>query len=99
MITTYLPDGAPRIELAAEMAGTTVRTLQRLLAREHLTYSRLVSQARFAFARELLDQTGLSIAEIAREAGYRHVSHFSRAFRNIAGVSPNQYRHRREEQA
>lgn len=99
LITAYLPGGAPRVELVAEMAGTSVRTLQRLLAREHLTYAKLVSQTRYARARDLLEHSELSIGEIARELGYLHPPHFSRAFRSIAGLSPRQYRHRRDEQA
>lgn len=98
-ITTYLPDGAPRIDVIAEMAGTSVRTLQRSLAREHLTYAKLVSQARYERARDLLEYSELSIGEITREAGYRHQPHFSRAFRNMSGLSPMQYRYRREEHA
>ncbi len=99
LISAYLLGGAPRVELVAEMAGISVRTLQRLLAREHLTYAKLVTQARYARARDLLEHSELSIGEIAREAGYRHPPHFSRAFRIIAGISPKQYRHRRGEHA
>lgn len=92
IVRLYLPDGPPRIELAAEAAGLSVRTLQRRLAARNLHYDQMVSNVRFEQARNLLEQGDMKIAEIARQLGYRQPTHFTRAFRRIAGISPREYR-------
>ena len=48
---------------------------------------------RMTKAAELLRLTGLSIADIGNAVGYPNQLHFSRAFKNIYGVSPRQWRY------
>jgi len=91
-LRTYLRDGYPDIQLAAEIAGTSVRTLQRRLASFGLSYAALVLQARFAVAAELLRDPKVKSYEVAYEVGYSDPSNFARAFRQVAGVSPEEYR-------
>jgi len=43
-------------------------------------------------ATELLKMTKLSIADIGNAVGYPNQLHFSRAFKNIYGVSPKNWR-------
>lgn len=45
-------------------------------------------------ATELLKLTDLSIADIGNAVGYSNQLHFSRAFKNIYGVSPRQWRNK-----
>ncbi|MDB5312349.1 MAG: marA [Gemmataceae bacterium] len=40
----------------------------------------------------LQDGTGLSLAEVAAEAGFSDQSHFSHHFKRIVGVTPGQFR-------
>ena len=47
---------------------------------------------RVAQAKELLLASTMSITEIAMEVGYDSFSHFSRVFREAAGVAPSDYR-------
>lgn len=47
---------------------------------------------RMTKATELLKLTSLSIAEISSAVGYENQLHFSRAFKNINGVSPREWR-------
>ena len=47
---------------------------------------------RMTKAAELLKLTQLSIADIGNAVGYPNQLHFSRAFKNIYGVSPRQWR-------
>ncbi|MDE7403730.1 MAG: AraC family transcriptional regulator, partial [Lachnospiraceae bacterium] len=47
---------------------------------------------RMSKARELLKLTGLSIADIGNAVGYSNQLHFSRAFKNVYGISPRQWR-------
>jgi AraC-like DNA-binding protein len=92
VLAAYLPDGYPPIELAAEIAGTSVRTLQRRLDKSQVTYSDLIQQARFEAASKLLCDTDTKAIDIAYEVGYADPSHFTRAFRRIAAMSPREYR-------
>ena len=82
----------PSIEVAAEAAGLSVRTLQRRLALEGLNYSELVEQARFQIATQLLEDADVKVTDVAFDLGYSDVAHFSRAFHRWAGVSPRAYR-------
>jgi AraC-like DNA-binding protein len=45
-----------------------------------------------ARARQLLDGTEMSIAEVAADVGYADPLYFSRHFKRLHGVAPTQYR-------
>lgn len=47
---------------------------------------------RMAKAAQLLKETRLSVGEIAQQVSYDNQLHFSRAFKNVHGVSPREYR-------
>jgi AraC-like DNA-binding protein len=91
-IRPYLGDGHPCLGLAAEIAGTSRRTLQRRLADCGRSWSDLVQEARFEVARDLLADPGLKVIDVAFAAGYENPQHFSRAFRRLAGVTPTAWR-------
>jgi len=90
-LCSYLRDEAPSLELAADIAGFSPRTLQRRLADEELTYRELLLVTRHEAALDLLKNTENPITEIATLLGYSDSSHFARAFRRIAGVSPREH--------
>lgn len=92
VLKSYLSDGYPSIELAATISGTSIRTLQRNLSQCGLTYSKIVDCARVEAAMVLLRDPNIKIIEIAYAVGYEDPSHFSRAFRRMAGTSPREYR-------
>ncbi len=92
VLGSYLGDGHPGIELAAEIAGTSVRTLQRRLEQHQLSYSDLLQQTLFESSIELLKNQDIRTLDVAYAVGYKDPSNFSRAFRRIAGVSPKEYR-------
>ena len=91
VLRSYLMDGAPGVDLAADISRLSIRSLQRQLADEELTYRELLSQVRFEAAIDLLKNTDNSITEIAHLLDYSDPSHFARAFRRMAGVSPGEY--------
>jgi AraC-like DNA-binding protein len=95
LLKTYLAEGSPTIKLAADLAGTSVRTLQRRLARAGISYSDLLDEVRFETAAQLLTDGANDVIDIAYELGYGEPSSFSRAFRRLAGLSPRQYRRAR----
>lgn len=93
LIATYtMPSQYPTIELAAEFAGVSKRTLQRFLSDKGTTYSGLVDQVRFDMATPLLRNRSYSISDISMQLAYSNVAHFSRAFKRISGMSPKSYR-------
>ncbi len=47
---------------------------------------------RMAKAAQLLKETRLSVGEIAQQVSYDNQLHFSRAFKNVHGISPREYR-------
>ena len=92
MLPSYLDARLPGIAEMAEIAGTSVRSLQRELASVGLSYSRLLDQVRFEKGVELLRNTDAKIIDVAYATGYTDPAHFARAFRRIAGVTPREFR-------
>lgn len=77
----------------AELAGISVRQLERLFAR-HLrtTIGRRYAQMRLERARLLLRQTTLPVGEVAVATGFASPMNFARAYRERFGLTPRQDR-------
>ncbi len=88
-------DKRTEAELGARL-GVSARHLRRLFS-EHLgvTPDGLARSARVHFARRLLDDTDLTIAEIAFAAGFGSLRQFNRACREVFHESPRMLRARR----
>ena len=80
------------IRRAAELSGTSVRSLQRRLAAAGTTYSRFVQEILHEEACRILCETDVPLTAIAAALGYSEVSAFSRAFRRLTGRSPSSFR-------
>jgi AraC-like DNA-binding protein len=93
-LPSYLDEGGPTVNEAAEMIGLSVRSLQRKLSQAGLTYSGLLEQVRFENARKLLCDTQSKIIDIALSSGYADPAHFTRAFHRISGCTPREFRDR-----
>lgn len=91
-LPSYFGDGYPAIRVAADIAGTSIRSLQRTLADVGTSYSDIVKQIRFERATQMLSETGTKVIDVALSLGYEDASHFARAFRRTAGISPRDYR-------
>jgi AraC-like DNA-binding protein len=91
-LRSYLRDSAPTLELAADIAGLSPRTLQRRLAEERLAYRDLLAEVRYETAIDLMQDKENTITDIATLLGYTDPTHFARAFRRITGDSPRDYR-------
>lgn len=50
------------------------------------------SGIQLAYSKRLLEETELSVLEVALECGYGSVSQFHRAFKNLTGITPKEYR-------
>ncbi|MEQ8654582.1 MAG: AraC family transcriptional regulator [Kiloniellales bacterium] len=92
IVKPYLGDKPLLLSELAEIFGTSERTLQRHLRNMGTSYSRLLAEARYQVACDMLKNGEMRIMEIAFAAGYQNPSHFSRAFRRYAGLSPVEYR-------
>lgn len=55
---------------------------------------RYLEERRLIRARQLLDATSFTVAEIAFQVGFQSPFYFSRRFRLFSGLSPSGYRHR-----
>lgn len=95
IVALRLLDGQSDIDGTARMAGTSVRSLQRLLGQKGHTYREVVRAARSARALSLLQETDRPIVEIAMLLGYEDHASFSRAFQSWAGCTPSEFRARR----
>ncbi|WP_433989716.1 helix-turn-helix transcriptional regulator [Sulfitobacter sp. TBRI5] len=78
----------PRIAEVAGAMGLSARSLQRHLAKQGTSFSRLIERTRRQHALELLVQDDLNISEIAQALGYTDPSNFCRAFHKWTGQSP-----------
>ena len=59
------------------------------------SFVELVRNLRMREARELLEHSRLSIAQIAEKVGYHSADHFSRVFRSVHSCSPQAWRSNR----
>ena len=77
-------------EELAEYVGLSRRQLQRLFQRHLLCApSRYYLRLRLQRARELLQQTNLSLVEISSLCGFVSTSHFSKSYKEFFGHSPS----------
>ena len=82
---------SPRV---AQLVGMNERVLRRRLQEEGTNLVAIVERARLEGARALLDETELSLPDIAAALAYSDATAFSRAFRRWTGTSPNAWRNR-----
>ena len=61
-----------------------------------VTILEYITSCRIARAKELMESTGMNLAEIAEEVGYSHATYLSIVFKKQEGITPKQYmgRHR-----
>ena len=92
IVRSYLSFGHPRIAEIADVTGMGVRALQRRLKKNGLTFKRVVDQARFQVAADLIRDPHFRLVDIAHQLGYSDQANFNRAFRRFTGTSPSEYR-------
>jgi AraC-like DNA-binding protein len=80
------------VRLAASVAGTSARTLQRRLSDQGTSFSRLLQAVRFGKAQRLLRDPEMPLKEIAKRLGYNDLANFMRAFKRWTGVGPSEFR-------
>jgi transcriptional regulator GlxA family with amidase domain len=84
-----------RVEVLAEKAGMSPRTFARVfLAKTGRTPAKVVEEFRIEAARRALEETAISMKEIASRSGFQDEEHMRRAFRRRLNVLPQDYRSR-----
>ncbi|RZS42905.1 AraC family transcriptional regulator [Limnobacter thiooxidans] len=83
---------SPTIQWVARQMSTSERSLRRRLQEEGESFRNLLAQVRHEEACRHLRETDWRIERIAKQLGYSETASFSLAFREVAGVSPRQWR-------
>ena len=92
VLVRFRPGTWITINQVAALAQMSVRSLQRRLADEGETFARISCQTRAKVAAELLENSDLSLGEIAAELGYTERTNFIRAFKRSSGLTPEKFR-------
>lgn len=58
----------------------------------NITFVEYLTMVRMEEAKKLLSDSSMSVLAVASEVGYEDASYFSKVFKKITGLSPNQYR-------
>ena len=92
LIMLMLPSGRANIQTCAASMGVTVRTLQRMLDAEQVTFSELLRKARIQLAAQYLSNPRMRITDIADMLGYSSIGAFTRWHSLTFGKPPRQAR-------
>jgi len=91
-IAPLLPHGKARASEIASRLGMSLRTLERRLAEEGLTFSTVLDKMRVDLSRRYLQDEDLPISKIAWLLGYTEVSAFNHAYKRWTGRTPREGR-------
>ena len=92
LIIELLPGGLPREADVARHLNMSLRSLQRRLKEEGVSYKRILDEIRESLAIRYLEERRRPIIEISYLLGFSEQSNFTRAFKRWQGVTPLQYR-------
>lgn len=90
-----LCEGSLRAEVIARKFGVTERTMRRRLQNEGTSYELILESLRQQLAERFLEESELSVDDVAFKLGFVEVNAFRRAFRRWRGMTPTQYRRNR----
>ena len=82
--------GADSLAAAVGVSRTLLYTKLKALTGQSVMV--FINTLRVKRGAQLLQSSGLTVAEIAYRVGFKHRSHFSRYFRDVFGVPPSEYR-------
>jgi len=91
-LAPLLPHGQGRLSEVSTKLGVSIRTLERRLAEEGVSFLDVLDDLRFELAKRYLHEPNLPISEIAWLLGYADPSAFSHSFRRWTGKPPTQVR-------
>ena len=91
-ILNQLPSGNVTDVSVAEALHMSQRSFQRKLHKEGTTFKSILNELRFELAKKYLQDSHMSLLEVAFMLGFGEYSSFSRAFKRWTGVSPSVFR-------
>ncbi len=81
-----------KIEEMAKELGMSIRSLNRRLEERGTSYKKIMNGVRTGLAMRYLQETNLSIDQIADLTGFSETTAFRKAFKVWTGISPSKYR-------
>ena len=97
-IDQNFPDSKMTLNRAAEEAGVSPNYFSALFRKQvGVTFGTYLMERRMCRARDLLRNSSLRSAQIARAVGYQDVHYFSTLFHRVHGCTPREYRTRADE--
>ena len=92
LVRERLPRGTPTSVEVARAMGMSAKTMQRRLLEHHTTYGGELERVRRELAASYLEDSSLSLADVAYLLGYSEPTSFHRAFRRWYGETPARWR-------
>ncbi|MBC9250959.1 AraC family transcriptional regulator [Pseudomonas alcaligenes] len=94
LLRNLLPSGRVTIEKVADYMTLSPRTLQRRLEQTGMSFRELLDETRQEMVRSYLEDSSISVAQIAGLLGYSDLSTFCRAFNRWFEISPLEWQKR-----
>lgn len=91
VLKPYVRERVLTVEFAAELLDYSLRTFQRKLSNENISFRKIRENLVFSVACELIEE-GHSLTYISSQLGYANLAHFSRAFKRVSGLTPKMYK-------
>ncbi len=98
LLTSMLPSGTASQENIARELHMSLRSLQRRLSEEGVTYKELLDTTRRDLALSYMREGERSVSELTFLLGFSDSSSFARAFKRWTGQSPREYKAARASQ-
>jgi len=92
LIVDTLSTGQVSKQLVAEGLNMSTRKLEAKLSEESTNFQQLLDNTRQSLAAGYMEQSGISITEIAYLLGFSDSANFTRAFKRWTGQSPSDFR-------
>jgi len=96
-VASLLESGEVSLETVAKRLSINPRNLRSQLAEAGTSFSQVLNDYRHFLAKRLLAKTNESIAEIVYLTGFSEPSTFYRAFKRWEGLTPVEYRRRKQD--
>ena len=84
--------GLPRRKTVADRLNISLRTLDRRMAEQGLSWQELLDETRQQLAQDYLKITDMTVADISQRLGFSDTRSFQRRFQQWTGLSPSKYR-------
>lgn len=88
--------GISNTSLAREMGISEIYLRKLFIKYYQITPKQFVLDLRLRKARQLLTETGFSVAQIAEDCGFSSLYHFCRIFKEKTGLTPTEYSQRNQ---